>query len=577
MDDRFLPRESLENFDRLLHAFQARLTAGVSQAAIANAYADWALHLLNAPGKQGLLWQQAIEDGGRLAVYAARATAAGDAPPFADSEPERFTSSGWERWPYDVWAQTFLAVERWWEQATTDVRGVSRQHLRAVNFVTRQRLDRFSPSNWPWTNPDVGRRTLEEGGANLLRGFGLWLEDLERHVEGLPPAGAEAWQVGENLAITPGQVVFRNDLIELIQYTPTTDTVRPEPVLIVPAWIMKYYILDLQPDNSMIRWLVDQGFTVFCISWKNPGREDRHLGFDDYRRLGFVAALDAVERIVPDQKVHGCGYCLGGTMLAIAAATMARNQDDRLASMTLFAAQTDYTEAGELMIFIDESELAFLEDMMWDQGYLDTRQMAGAFQLLRANDLVWSKMVSQYLLGERTPMIDLMAWNADGTRLPARMQTEYLRDLFLDNRLSRGRYAVEGHPVALTDLQLPMFCVATEKDHIAPWQSVYKIRLLTNVEITFVLASGGHNAGIVSPPAKKKRHYRLGVLTPNSPYRAPESWYPAADEVDGSWWRAWAEWLHARSGEATKPPTMGAPKAGLPPLAPAPGSYVLMR
>lgn len=566
--------QHFENVDRLLHAFQARATAGISATAVAAAWGDWAAHLANAPGKQLELVNQAAADALQLALFAQRAASDPSAPPFPEPRRHRFDQDDWQGWPFVVYAQAFLALERFWHTATCDVRGATRQHLRVVNFMMNQHLNRYSPMNTPWANPEVIQRTFEEGGINLLRGAGLFAEDVERTLSGRPEAGTEAWRVGENLAITPGRVIYRNDLIELIQYEPTTDKVRAEPVLIVPAWIMKYYILDLQPENSLIRHLVAEGFTVFAISWKNPSREDAELGLGDYRRAGVMAALEMVERVVPDQRIHACGYCLGGTLLAITAAAMVRDGDHRLATISLLAGQTDFGDAGELMVFIDESELAYLEDMMWDQGYLGSTQMAGAFQLLRSNELIWSRMVREYLLGRRAPVSDMMAWNADGTRMPARMHTQYLRDLFLDNRLSRGRYAVDGRPVALTDLRVPMFAVGTEHDHIAPWVSVYKVRLLTVVDFTFVLASGGHNTGIVAAPENPKASYRIGHAPEDAAYLPPEAWAERAQRGDGSWWPAWFAWLHARSGDWTAPPTLGA--EGWPPLEPAPGRYVRM-
>ena len=493
------------------------------------------------------------------------------AMPAADG---RFSDPDWHDLPFALAAQAFLLADRWWRAATTELRGVTAQHERQTAFMARQWLDVFSPANSPWTNPEVLRRTRAEAGMNLARGLCYWLDDFGALLtKRRDPAGE--FVVGKGVAVTPGDVVFRNELMELIQYRPMAEQVRPEPILIVPAWIMKYYILDLSPENSLVRYLVSAGHTVFMVSWKNPDASYRDVGLDDYRRLGVMAALNAIQAILPGRRVHACGYCLGGTILAIAAATLARQGSQQLASLTLLAAQTDFSEAGELMLFIDESELAYLEDLMWDQGYLDTTQMAGAFTLLRSNDLLWSRLVRQYLLGERDVPTDFAAWNADGTRLPARMHAEYLKSLFLENRLSRGRYAVEGRPVALTDIRIPIFAVGTERDHIAPWQSVYKIRLLSDTDVTFVLASGGHNVGIVSPPGRPNRHFHTTTMGEADPYLPPDIWFAEAPLREGSWWPAWQGWLAAASGRPCEPPRQGAPEHALPPLMPAPGSYVL--
>ena len=558
--------------DRLLHAALGRMTSGISPVALALAWMDWSLHLAQSPGKWARLCDKALRKAGRFGDYAARA-AAGPAAPCIQPLPQdrRFDGAAWQQWPFNVIQQGFLLNQQWWHNVTTGIGGVAPHHEQVVSFVARQLLDMMSPVNFVATNPEVLQATAQQGGMNVAKGMAHFADDWWRLLTDRPPAGADDFVPGRQVAVTPGRVVLRNRLMELIQYAPATADVHAEPVLIVPAWIMKYYILDLSPHNSLVNYLVGRGHTVFMISWHNPGEADRDLGMDDYLHLGVLAALDAVAAIVPDWRVNAAGYCLGGTLLAIAAAYLAGRRDTRLQSITLLAAQTDFTEPGELSLFIDDSELALLEDIMWRQGYLQTRQMAGAFQLLRSNDLVWSRIVNDYLLGQRQPMNDLMAWNADATRMPYRMHSEYLRRLFLKNDLFEGRYRIDGGPVALADIRAPLFVVATESDHVAPWKSVYKINLVADADVTFVLASGGHNAGIVSEPGHRGRHYRLARRSDGDTYVAPDDWLAATPARDGSWWPAWADWLEAGSTGRTAPPAPGAS------LGPAPGRYVLER
>ena len=565
--------------DRLLHAAVARTTGGLSPAALAQACLDWATHLTFAPGKRLQLVEKAARKAVRFQSYAYRsALEGGSTPPCIEPLPQdrRFVDEAWQKWPFNFIYQAFLLQQQWWHNATTDVRGVSKRHEEMVEFMSRQLLDMFAPSNFPPTNPEILKRTLGSGGANLAAGFRNFSEDWQRAISGKHPVGTESFVVGRDLAATPGEVVYRNHLIELIQYAPATANVRPEPILIVPAWIMKYYILDLSPNNSLVKYLTEQGFTVFMISWKNPDQNDRDQGMEDYRADGIMRALDAVNAIVPNRKIHAVGYCLGGTLLSIAAAAMARDGDDRIATLTLLAAQTDFTEAGELTLFINESQLAFLEDLMWEQGFLDSRQMAGAFQMLRSNDLVWSRLVRDYLLGERERMTDLMAWNADATRMPYRMHSEYLRRLFLDNDLAEGRFVAAGRPIALTDIRVPVFAVGTERDHVAPWQSTYKINLQVESEVTYLLTGGGHNAGIVSEPGHRGRSFRVNTKTVNQRYLDPERFLNEAPRKEGSWWPDWLAWLNGHSSDFAALPSMGAPQAGYPSLGNAPGTYVFI-
>jgi polyhydroxyalkanoate synthase len=571
-------RDVFREIDRLYHAALSGAVAGISPASLAGAWQDWALHLAMSPGKQAEIALKGLEKAQRYRGFLA--ACARDPQGHAACitplpQDRRFAHPGWQSPPFSMLSQGFLLWQQWWHNATTGIPGVSKKHERLVEFYARQMLDMVSPSNFPMTNPEVIERGVKTGGASFVAGFQNALADLADQADGRADEIASAFRPGREVAVTPGRVIYRNELIELIQYAPQTATVKTEPVLIVPAWIMKYYILDLSPENSLIRHLVGQGFTVFCISWRNPGREQRDVSFDDYRRMGVMAALDAVQAVAGNARTHAVGYCLGGTLLTIAAAAMARDGDDRLASLSLFAAQVDFDEPGELGLFIDESQVSLIEDVMWSEGYLDQRRMAGAFRMLRSQDLVWSRMVQSYLLGDRPEANDLMAWNADATRMPYRMHSDYLRQLFLNNDLSQGRFRVEGRAVHLEDIRAPVFAVGTETDHVAPWRSVFKLVHLFDTDVDFVLTNGGHNAGIVSEPGHPRRAYRLLQHRDGQTHPDPEGWAKAAERIEGSWWPQWTGWLAARSGESTPPPPMGNAAAGYAPICPAPGAYVL--
>lgn len=560
------------------HVAWAQAWSSISPETSLLAWVDWASHLANSPGKQAELlafaaslseqWMTVLK---KNPANPDRGATAPDRSPVND---RRFNDSAWDQWPYDLFRSSFVNQTKWWEQATQGVWGVDPKHQRLLAFGAKQWLEMLSPANAAVFNPVVLKRTIAEQGANLARGTSNFLDDLRRQLSGQPPAGTENFVVGRDVAVTEGKVVLRNRLIELIQYTPTTEKVHPEPIMIIPAWIMKYYVLDLSPHNSLIRYLVAQGHTVFCISWRNPDAEDRDLGMDEYLEFGLHAALDAVTSVVPGHGVHAAGYCLGGTLLAIGASAMARDGDTRLVSVSLLAAQTDFSEPGELSLFINESQVALLEASMAQTGYLTSDQMSGAFQLLRSYDLIWSRMIDEYLLGDRRAMTDLMAWNADGTRLPAKMHSQYLRRLYLNNDLSAGRYPVTGRPVSVGDIAVPVFCVGTASDHIAPWRSVYKLHLLSSAELTFVLTTGGHNGGIVSEPGRGKRQYQIHTRAAGDGYMAPDEWQATMQTHPDSWWPAWSAWLRERSGDVVAPPLIGAESSGYPTVCDAPGEYV---
>ncbi|MGA0610763.1 PHA/PHB synthase family protein [Caldimonas sp. KR1-144] len=568
---RVAPTPSFEawlSLERAAQAWWPAPSVAIAPATAFGAFADWALHLAMSPAKRAELIELAARLGWRWWLQLACES---QQPWCVEPLPQdkRFDDPAWRQVPFAWWAQGLLMRQAWWQCATSAVPGVERHHEEMVGFAARQWLDMVSPSNWLPTNPVAIKRTLAEGGANLVRGTMHAIDDVWREAQDLPPAGAERYRVGVEVAATPGRVVLRNRLMELIQYAPSTPTAHPEPVLIVPAWIMKYYVLDLEPDDSLVRRLVAQGFTVFMISWKNPQAEDRDLGLDDYHRLGLRAALEAIDRAAPGRGAHVVGYCLGGTLAAAGTAVLARQRPDALATLTLLAAQTDFSDPGELSLFTDESQVAWLESQMARRGFLDKRQLKATFQMIRSRDLVWSYRLATYLLGERAPVSALMAWNADGTRLPERMHAEYLRAMYLDNALARGEWRLDGARVDLRALRMPLFSVGTVQDHVAPWRSVYRLHQLTDTEQTFVLTSGGHNVGIVNPPGQARSSYRMRTRARDGLDIAPDEWLATTELRDGSWWTPWFDWLAAHSSPRRKPVPM------LPSLGAAPGRYVL--
>jgi polyhydroxyalkanoate synthase len=565
---------------RTVLAALGQWTGGMSPQAFGGAWFNVVSRLALAPGRQLELVRTAVRKSVGLAQFATDALRNEEpVAPQAAGTPyaHRFADPAWARFPFNVLAQAFISGSELAREAVRNVPGVDPDAETVVGFTVREGLEFVAPDNYLPTNPQVIGQTVRERGGNLVRGAKNFAEDVQRAFKGLGPVGVENYQVGEQTATSKGKVILRNALMELIQYSPATDKVYAEPVLIVPAWIMKFYILDLSPKNSLVKYLTEMGHTVFMISWKNPTAEDRDVTMDDYVSLGVLAALAAIGKVVPKRKVHGVGYCIGGTLLAIAAALLAQREDVRLASMTLFAAQTDFSEPGELSVFISPAQLAMLEALMWKNGVLESRQMGGAFQLLRTYDLIWGPSVQSYLKGERLGVNDLMSWNADGTRMAYRMHTDYLHQLYLNNDLAEGRYVALGETLDLASIDLPTFIVGTEADHVAPWPSVYKAgKLLRSKDYTFCLTSGGHNAGIISGPQHPKRRHRVLTTKAGARLPSPEQYMAKVEPVQGSWWPTFAAWLAAHSSpKKVSPPRLGAP--GFEPVADAPGEYVLAK
>lgn len=492
-----------------------------------------------------------------------------------DPADRRFRDPAWNDHPlFDFVKQSYLLTSRYILELVARSDGLDAKTQQKVEFYTRQFVDALAPSNFIATNPEVLRATLESRGENLLRGLKNMLDDLERGKGRLAirMTDTEAFEVGRNIATTPGKVVYRTELAELIQYSPTTDVVHKRPLLIIPPWINKYYILDLQPKNSFIRYAVGQGFTVFVLSWVNPDERLAHKTFEDYMREGPLAALDAIEQATGEPDVTAIGYCLGGTLLAATLARNAAKRDKRIKAATFFTTLVDFSEPGELGVFIDEEQLQALEALMARRGYLDGAEMATTFNMLRANDLIWSFVVNNYLLGKDPFPFDLLYWNSDSTRMPAAMHSFYLRRFYLENRLVQpGGVELDGVPIDLRKIKLPVYWVSTKEDHIAPWKSTYAATQLYKGERNFVLAGSGHIAGIINPPTSTKYGYWTNPELPPD----PEEWLSGAEYHEGSWWPHWAAWNARHAGPMV--PARHPERGGLKPLADAPGSYVLVR
>jgi polyhydroxyalkanoate synthase subunit PhaC len=573
--------EIAERSQRLVMEFLARQNGeGMGMADplnIGNAFIEMTTRLMADPGKliqaQMSLWQDYMT----LWQRTAERFLGGQAEPLVEPSPSdrRFKDAAWsESTLFDFIKQSYLLTARWMQTTVKEVDGLDDKTAKKVDFYTRQFVDAMAPSNFVLTNPEVLRTTIESGGENLVNGLKHVLDDLERGKGRLmiKMTDMDAFKVGENIAVTPGKVVYQNDLMQLIQYTPTTETVKRRPLLIMPPWINKFYILDLRPKNSFIKWAVDQGHTVFVVSWVNPDEHLAKKGFDDYMVEGPFAALDAIEQATGEREVNVIGYCLGGTLLAATLAYMAHKGDDRFTSATYFVALTDFAEPGELSVFIDEDQLHSLEERMKGHGYLEGSDMATTFNMLRANDLIWSFVVNNYLLGKEPFPFDLLYWNSDSTRMPAAMHSFYLRNMYQENKLVvPGGISLLNVPIDLSTVTVPSFLLSTREDHIAPWKSTYAATQIYKGPIKFVLAASGHIAGVVNPPGQKKYgHWENGKLPP-----APDTWLEGATYYEDSWWPAWEKWVSEYSGGEVKARQPGDGK--LTPIEDAPGSYVRVK
>lgn len=481
---------------------------------------------------------------------------------------KRFSVPDWQQNAiFDALKQTYLLTATTLLKTASEVEDLDEKQQRKLVFYLRQFLDAISPTNFVFTNPQVIHETIQSGGRNLVTGMEHLLRDVK---EGqVKMTDTDAFTPGQNLATTPGQVVYRNKLIELIQYTPTTDKVYSIPLLFMPPWINKYYILDMQPQNSLIKFLVDSGFTVFVVSWKNPDASMEETTFDDYLTLGPLSAFDVIKDITGSPKINPVGYCIGGTLLSMTIPYLKAKGDETVNSATFFVALQDFSEVGDTSIFIDEPQVTYIEGQMMERGYLDSRSMATMFNMLRANDLIWSNVVNNYLLGKEPPAFDLLYWNADGTRMTRAAHSFYLHNTYLENNLIKpNKIILKDVPIDLSQITQDIYAVGTQQDHIVPWQSAWRISQLTKGKTRFILGGSGHIAGVINPPSKGRGYWTNDKAVANA-----KEWFETGKHHNGSWWTDWLEWLKPRSGEQVPPPSMGNKKYS--PITPAPGTYVL--
>ncbi|MBK8738142.1 MAG: class I poly(R)-hydroxyalkanoic acid synthase [Betaproteobacteria bacterium] len=560
---------------------QKQMESGKSMASdefgIARAYMDLASKMLANPVKlaetQMNLWWEYMNlwQGSTLRMMGVQMSPSA----IPDKNDRRFKHEDWqEHFLFDYIKQSYLIAARWMHKTVAEVEGLDPGTAKKVDFFTRQYIDALAPSNFALTNPEVLHETVRSGGENLVKGLHNLLGDIERGNGQLKISmtDSKAFELGVNIATTPGKIVFQNDLMQLIQYEPTTRKVFKRPLLIMPPWINKYYILDLREKNSMIKWSVDQGMTVFVISWVNPDAAMREKSFDDYLLEGPMAALDAIEKATGEKEVNAVGYCLGGTLLAAQLAYMAAKKDKRIVSATFMTALTDFRASGELNVFIDEKQIESLEKKMNERGYLEGSEMGATFNMLRANDLMWSFVINNYLLGRDPLPFDLLHWNGDSTRMPANMHSYYLRNMYLENRLREpGGITLDGVPIDLSLVKTPSYFVSALEDHIAPWKATYQGPKLFSGESTFALSGSGHIAGMINPPSANKYCYWTNSKLPDS----PDEWFDGAKQHEGSWWTDWRQWLDDKLGPQVAPRIPG--KGKLKVLEPAPGSYAKLR